>query len=74
MKAPGENEEETELEKTEKRKLKNKLTTSHFVSGWLGWSTLKGYNPRAAGEYKAILNTSSIFGYNKAWEKQENNF
>jgi hypothetical protein len=27
-----------------------------------------------AAEHKATLNTSSIFGCQKVWEKQENNF
>ena len=41
------------------RKLKKGSSNPNLVSGWLGGSTPKGYNPRAAAEHEAILNTSS---------------
>ena len=41
------------------RKLKKGSSDPNLVSDWLGGSTPKGYNPRAAAEHEAILNTSS---------------
>lgn len=54
-------EEETEIEKTEKQeKLKNKLTISQSVCRLTGWSTSPGHSLRAAAilnmqQYQAIL-------------------
>lgn len=61
MKALSSGKNGRKTEKTEKKEAQKQIKHSQLA----GRSAPKGDNPRAAAECEAILNTSSIFGYQK---------